>query len=374
MKTKINLLFANAMTGVAVVGTLMNRSLVIGTMILGAGVIGAGVIGAGAVPAAAEPASTAKPASKSALPQYVPATLSSDSLTSVGSDSMDGLVRLWVDEYKKYQPTLKVQVVSRGSATAPAALIEGSADLGPMARPMKASERETFKSTYGFEPTQVRTAIAAVAVYVPKTNSLNQISFQQLEGIFADADTTTPTAAAGETSTTELPKISAITSWSALNAKVKGNDSIVPLGQHPDTNLGTYFKQSVLSQRPYSQAVFGTADNESLFEALEMNPSGIGFGTPVPAAQATGLKVLAVSKTAGSKAVLPSESQIVKGNYPLAKYLSIYVVREPGKGVEPALEDFLRFVLSEQGQKVVSAQGLTPLPASVVKEELAKLK
>ena len=121
------------------------------------------------------------------LPKYVPQELAEGTLTSVGSDSMHGLVGRWVEAYKLRQPLVEVQITSRGSASAPPALIEGYADLGPMARPMKSPEVTKFEQKYGFQPTQIRTAIAAVAVYVPANNPLNQISFEQLDAIYSSA-------------------------------------------------------------------------------------------------------------------------------------------------------------------------------------------
>ncbi len=290
------------------------------------------------------------------LPEYQPGVLPEGSLTSVGSDSMGGLVNLWVESYKQAQPRVEVQVVSRGSATAPPALIEGSADLGPMARPFKSNERAEFIAAYGFEPTQIRSALAAVAIYAPVSNPLQSITIQQLEKVFSGGATAEPQT------------------WSSVSVEGKlASEPIMVFGQSTNQYLTGYFKQRVLLQKNFTDSLMTTSTYKALFTALSMNKNGIGYGN-VRDDMGDAVKMIAVQADASSKAYLPTLENITSGQYPLSRSLNIYVVREPGKSIDPALQDFLRFVLSKQGQEVVVRQGLIPLPASIVAEELAKLQ
>ena len=289
------------------------------------------------------------------LPQYTPQALPSGSLSSVGSDSMGDLVRLWVEEFKSFQPKVALQVVARGSATAPAALIEGTADLGPMSRPMKDAEREEFIAAYGFEPTQIRTAYAAVAVYMPSAAPVNSLSVSQLEKIF--------------TSDKEM-------TWGDLG--VTGNYSKTPVmifGLKAQPYLSSYFKQRVLRQNEFSKSLMSTVDNDSLYKAVLMNKGAIGFGHPTlnPADLPEGVKQVRVSKATGDTAFVPTLKAIKTGKYPLSRSLNIYVARQPGEAVDPVLKDFLSYVLSQQGQEVVKSQGLIPLNLDVVNTERRKL-
>lgn len=329
-------------------------------------------------PAVADPAVAA--AARQELPDYVPAQIPTGALTSVGSDSMDDLVRLWVEEYKKYQPGISLSVVGHGSASAPSALIEGKADLGPMARPMKTLEREEFISKYGFEPTQIRTGLAAVGIYVSEENPLNSISIPELKRIFADESE--------GNGRRQAPQWGELIGSPAKQAKSKiglqGKSafdtlSAVALGRPTGTYLNAYFRQRVLLPADYAPWVLSTGSAKSMFEAINMNSGTIALGemTTPPA----GVKLLAVSanqtsdgRNNGTTAVKPELPAIISGEYPLSRYLNIYIVRDPGEALDPALMDFLKFVLSKQGQKLVEAEGMIPLPANIAKEELAKLQ
>jgi phosphate transport system substrate-binding protein len=288
---------------------------------------------------------------------YKPEKITQTNLTSVGSDSMDKLVQIWVEDYKKLQPEITLNIVSRGSATAPAALIDGTAHLGPMSRPMKESEKKNFIAAYGFEPTEIKTSIAAIAIYVPKSNPAKEISFEKLNQIFGN------NANSG-----------ALLNWNNLGVRTANPEKVLPLGMNSDPIIGGFFKQSVLSQKSFSEEVLSITDNQSLFHALEMNPTGIGFGHYSSKADLVGMKMLAVKRTENSVAVYPTQENILNGSYPLARNLSIYVVREPGAGVDAGVKDFFKYVLSAQGQKTVAKQGLMPLPVEMVKTELGKLE
>lgn len=293
------------------------------------------------------------------LPEYKPAQLTEATINSVGSDSMGGLVDVWVNEYRQYQPDVAVRVLSRGSATAPAALIEGTADIGPMVRPMKEAELEEFKLKYGFEPTQIRTALAGVAVYVSKDNPLNSLTFEQLDAIYS------------VTNNRGLRK--EVVTWGDLGAKGKlADEQIMRLGPDAHSYPYAFFRQQVTLQGDYHPAVTSTADVNSMLEAVAANPSAIGYG---PIAGATDkVKILAIAKEGGDKPTLPTMSSLENGRYPLGRFLNVYFAHDPSVGLEPATKDFLRFVLSKKGQELVQAQGLIPLPATVVRTELQKLQ
>ena len=285
---------------------------------------------------------------------------------------MGGLVNLWVEAYKKQQPGVKVQVVSRGSATAPAALIDGSADLGPMARPMKSFERESFVSKYGFEPTQVRTALAAVGVFVTKKNPMQNITFAQLDQLFSSNPQREPGLNSGA-------NLLAGSTWGSLGVSGPfAQEEIFVLGQGKETWLGSYFRQRVMLQQEYTSRMMTTTDKASLIKAVAANPGTIGFAEigdyDDKVLDKLGVRLMPVRRQQGERSYVPSQRNIVTGKYPLSRYLSIYVVNEPGESMDPALADLLSFILSKQGQEIVVAQGLLPLPASVLQDERRILK
>ncbi len=300
----------------------------------------------------------------SKLPSYVPQVLPESSLTSVGSDTMEGLVQLWVDAYKAVQPGVTVQVSSRGSATAPAALIEGTANIGPMARPMKSNEVEDFKEKFGFEPTQIRTSVSATGIYVSVNNPIKSISLDQLDAIYsADRKRGLP---------------SSITKWSDL--KISGELSekpIMVIGAVPTSYSHAFFRQRVLMQGNFLETVTSAADRKSIGEIIRSNPNAIAYGSLSDYdlnGEMSGVKFIPVQETATSRAYPPTPAAIESETYPLARFLNVCIVRHPGKPLDPVTSDFLHFVLSREGQEVVAKQGLSPLPLSVLSAELAKLK
>jgi phosphate transport system substrate-binding protein len=298
-----------------------------------------------------------------ALPKYSGGEQRTENITSVGSDSMGGLMRRWVEAYQLLQPNVTLRAVSRGSATAPPALIEGSADIGPMAREMKTNEKEEFIAHYGFEPTAVRTAIAAVAIYVEKENPLTSISFSQLERIYS---------ASPRRDSSLKPAIV----WGDLGVKGPyASKKIVAFGRSEGSYLRDYFRQQVLLQGVEREGVMTTASASGMLEAIEANTGAISFGEVLPSSsnKLAKLKILPVRRAAGDSAEAPTLENLLSEKYPLSRFLNVYLVREPGEAPDEGISDFLSFVLSQQGQDLVRQSGLVPLPLESVLAERKKL-
>ena len=118
------------------------------------------------------------------LPDYSKVPGISGSLLSVGSDTLAGMTTLWVEEFKSYYPNVNAQVQASGSSTAPPALTEGTAHLGPMSRPMRLREVEAFEREHGYKPTALRVAIDAIGLFVHRDNPVEGLNFRQIDGIF----------------------------------------------------------------------------------------------------------------------------------------------------------------------------------------------
>lgn len=292
------------------------------------------------------------------LPEYRAEQREQSSLSSIGSDSMGGLMSKWVLAYRQYQPKVRLQVVSRGSALAPAALVEGTADLGPMARPMKTSERKEFLTRYGFEPTQIRAASSVAAIYVNEENPIQSITLQELERIFAAK----PQRGGSK-----------IRRWSDIAPKKSFPTSeIKVLGRDKKSYLAGYFRQRVLLQEDFVSSMQTYQSASEVFKEVLSQPGAIAFAE-MELSPPKGVRMLKVQSEASEKAFLPTKDTIADGTYPLARYLSIFLVRTPGEAVDEATADFLRFVLSRQGQELVEELGMRPLTADVLREERDKL-
>ena len=109
----------------------------------------------------------------------------SGNINSVGSDTMNNMMALWAETFRKMYPNVKIQIEGKGSGTAPPALIAGTSQFGPMSRPMKAAEIDQFEAKYGYKPTQIRTSYDALAIYVNKDNPLEKLTLAQVDAIFS---------------------------------------------------------------------------------------------------------------------------------------------------------------------------------------------
>src|SRR5690554_2298468 len=119
------------------------------------------------------------------LPEYEKVSGLSGNLSSVGSDSLANLMTLWAEEFKRNYPNVNIQIQAAGSSTAPPALTEGTANIGPMSRPMKDSEKQAFEQKYGYKPVEIPVAIDALAVFVHKDNPIKSLDIEQVDAIFS---------------------------------------------------------------------------------------------------------------------------------------------------------------------------------------------
>src|SRR5438445_7776865 len=119
------------------------------------------------------------------LKAYAKVSGVSGNLNSIGSDTLNNLMTLWAEGFRKQYPNVQIQIEDNGSSTAPPALIEGTAQLGPMSRPMKESEIDKFESKFGYKPTAFPVAIDALAVYVNKDNPITGLTMAQVDAIFS---------------------------------------------------------------------------------------------------------------------------------------------------------------------------------------------
>jgi phosphate transport system substrate-binding protein len=281
----------------------------------------------------------------------------SGNLNSVGSDTMNNLMTLWGEAFAKMYPNVKIQVEGKGSSTAPPALIAGTAQFGPMSRPMKPTEIDAFEKN-GYKPTMVKTSYDALAVYVNKDNPLDKATLAEVDGAF---------------SKTRRRAGKGVNNWGQLG--LTGDWSARPISLYGRNSAsGTYgfFKEHVLMNGDYKDAVKEQPGSASVVQGVTsdrfaMGYSGIGYKT-------SGVKNLALAEKSGGAYSNGSYEDVVSGKYPLARFLYIYVNKAPGKALDPVVQEFLHLVLSREGQEIVVKDGYYPLPAKIVQEELAKLR
>ena len=294
-----------------------------------------------------------------ALPDYTRASGVSGNLTSIGSDTLANLMTFWAEEYKRLYPNVNIQVHAAGSSTAPLALTEGMANLGPMSRAMKSNEIEAFEKKYGYKPTEIRVAIDALAIYVHMDNPIKGMTMQQVDAVFS---ATRRCGAAQE-----------ITNWGQLGLTGPwANRPIQLYGRNSVSGTYGYFKERALCKGDSKNGVNEQPGSASVVQSVTSSPNGIGYSGI--GFRTSGVRAVPLAKKEGEAFVAATEENAVAGKYPLSRFLYIYVNKAPNKPMPPLEREFIKMVLSKTGQQVVIKDGYVPVPAKVAEQELAKLE
>lgn len=292
------------------------------------------------------------------LPAYQKAAGVSGNFTSVGSDTLNNLMTLWAEEFKRTYPNVNIQIQGAGSSTAPPALTEGASNFGPMSRLMTAREIEGFEKKHGYKPTAVGVAIDALAVYVNKDNPIKGLSIEEVDAAMSVGR---KCGAAAD-----------ITKWGALGLTGEwANRDIAMYGRNSVSGTYGFFKETALCKGDFKRNVAEQPGSASVVQsvATQLNAlgySGIGYKT-------SGVRALPLSKKKGEPFVEPDAVHAIDGTYPLARVLYVYVNKKPNQPLAPLEREFFRMVLSKQGQEVTIKDGFVPVPAAMATRFLSAL-
>jgi len=292
------------------------------------------------------------------LDTYVKASGVSGSLSSVGSDTLANLMTLWAEDFKRNYPNVNVQIQAAGSSTAPPALTEGTSNVGPMSRKMKDKEVESFEKKFGYKPTAIPVAIDALAVFVNKDNPIEGLTIPQIDAIFS--------------ATRKCGYDTDISKWSDLGLSGSLATSSVQLfGRNSVSGTYGYFKKKGLCKGDYKNNVNEQPGSASVVQGISESINGIGYsGIGYKTAS---VRAVPLAKKPGQPFVDASPDNAVTGKYPLSRFLYVYVNKAPNKPLSPLDGEFIKSVLSKQGQQVVVKDGYVPLPAKVADKSLKML-
>jgi phosphate transport system substrate-binding protein len=293
---------------------------------------------------------------------YQPVPELRGNLVSVGSDSLANLTLFWAEDFKTLYPSVDITIESIGSGSAPPALALGSDHIGPMSRLMNEQEIEEFESKLGYKPTPFVVAIDALAVLVHPANPLPGLSMQQVANIFSDRGA----CGSGD----------AIRSWGQLGLAADWSaQTIELLGRNDISGTHQFFRQKALCNGEFRTGLTEFPGSASLVEALSQLPFGIAYSALGYAGDKVRILPLAQtsSQAAQQKFVEATAENAVNGTYPLARLLYIYVNHDPSQAWNPVQAEFIRMVLSRQGQEQVARAAFAPLPFAVANRELQKL-
>jgi phosphate transport system substrate-binding protein len=294
----------------------------------------------------------------SKLMPYKQASGVSGNIKTVGSDTMNNMVTLWAEDFRKVYPNVQVEIEGKGSSTAPPALVEGTATFGPMSRTMKDEEVDQFEAKYGYKPTAIRTSIDMLSIYVNKDNPIKNLNLQQVDAIFSK--------------TRKGGAASDIRTWGDLGLTGEWKDKPISLyGRNSASGTYGYFKEHALFKGDYKDEVKEQPGSAAVVQAVASDRyaigySGIGYKT-------ADVREVPLKATAADEPISATPEYAYTGKYPLSRFLYIYVNLKPGTALDPLRREFLLYVLSKDGQSDVVKDGYFPVNAKIAGEELAKL-
>lgn len=306
----------------------------------------------------AVPALAGGPSIDPSLPHYDKVKNVRGTLNAAGSDTMLELQTLMAESFRKVYPQIKIQIEGKGSSTAPPALIEGTVQLGDMSRKMKPTETDAFEERFGYEPTRFDVALDTLAVFVNKDNPIESLSLEQVDAIFSK---NRRCSAAAD-----------ISIWGDLGLEGAFKSAPTSLyGRNAASGTYGYFKKHALCKGDYKDSVKEQPGSASVVQGIENDRFGIGYSGIGYAT--SGVKTVALAPTQGEPAVPASSETAADGSYPLARFLHIYVNKKPGQKLDTLTSEYLRFILSAEGQEIIIKAGFDPLDAPTAERQLAQL-
>ena len=286
----------------------------------------------------------------SVLPSYKPVQGVSGTVKSIGSDTLNNVMAGWMEGFRKLYPNVHTEMEGKGSSTAPPALIEGQADFGPMSREMKGDEIDKFEKKFGYKPTALRVGVDALAVFVHKDCPINSISLDDLKRVFS----------------VDGPQMT----WGDLGVKNPewASKPISLYGRNSASGTYGYFKEHALGNKDFKATVKEQPGSSGVVQSVASDKyaigySGIGYRT-------ADVKPLKIAPRKGAPAIEPTAVNAYSGDYPIARFLLVYVNYKPGSQLDPLRAEFVKMVFSQTGQELVVKDGFYPVTAEMAATDL----
>ena len=335
----------------------------------------------------------------------------------IAGSELKGNVDLLVEGFKKFHPDAKVSTnFMTSSEGALGMMYAGVSDVAPMGDDAKVSDQMPFYNSFGYVPTEVsiatggydkRGVLFAWAIVVNKDNPIAHLSMDQLDRIFGAERTggweigeaadnnllfTAKYARGPETNIRKWGQLGLTGEWA--NKEIQTYGYVAPgfatsfqrLVMHWSIKWNPNFKEYVEVKEATNDAAGRAVASQRMYEALEKDKYGIGWGALMHVKGTCvnpdgskcpgypGLKVVAISKTANGPAVALTADNVANRSYPLIRDAYVYVNKPPGRAMDPKVREFLRFVLSREGQEIIAKNGTySPISADYIRVQLKKL-
>jgi phosphate transport system substrate-binding protein len=292
------------------------------------------------------------------IPSYDKVEGLSGTLSAAGSDTMLQLQTLMAEEFHRIYPQVTVEMEGKGSSTAPPALAESTVQIANMSRRIRGRETEAFEDRFGYEPVRVEIALDTVGVFVHRDNPITSFTVEELDAIFSK--------------TRRCGRASDVNVWGHLG--LEGTWATAPIslyGRNAASGTYGFFKEHALCRGDYKDTVKEQPGSASVVQGVENDRLGVGYSGI--GYMTSGVRVVPVARSADEEPVAASWENAANGLYPLTRFLDVYINKEPGKALDRLVFEYLRFILSAEGQQVVVKAGFHPLDAEIVQLQLARL-
>jgi phosphate transport system substrate-binding protein len=282
----------------------------------------------------------------------------SGTIKSVGSDTMNNLMLQWAEGFCVLYPHVQVEIEGKGSMTAPAALIAGTASVGPMSRKMKAAEVDEFERKLGHKPTGLPTCVDILAVFVHTDNPLASLTLPQVDAIFSKAR--------------KGGFASDIRTWGDLGLSGEWASKPISLyGRNSASGTYGYFKEHALFKGDFKDAVKEQPGTSFVVQGVASDRFGIGYGGI--GFLSADVRAVPLARDGKSAAIAATPQNATSGAYPLSRFLWVYVNHEPGAQLDPLRREFIRYMFSRQGQEAVVKDGFFPVTTRIAAEALESI-
>lgn len=282
----------------------------------------------------------------------------SGNIKSIGSDTLNNLMTLWSEGFRSNFPAVKIEIEGKGSSTAPPALIEGTAQFGPMSREMKSKEIDEFEKKFGYKPARIRSAVDALAVFVHKDNPIKSLTLQQVDAIFSK--------------NRKGGYAKDIATWGDLGLTGEWESKPISIyGRNSASGTYGYFKEVALFHGDYKDSVKEQPGSSAVVQGIATDKYSIGYsGVGYKTAD---VRTVPIAAGEGKTAFDANAENAYSGNYPLARFLYIYLNQNPNQAMDPLRGEFIKFIFSREGQQIVIKDGFYPVTHALAQDDLKAL-
>lgn len=344
------------------------------------------------------------------LPPYKPEYKVQGGFRIFGSELKGAMEALAVG-FKKYHPDAMISTnFMTSSEGAIAGLYTGVSDLAPAGDDAKITDMMPFYNTFRYLPTEISIATGGhekrgtlwpAVIVVNKDNPLTKLTMQQLDRIFGAERTggwelganNLATASPGDnilyTAKYARGPETNIRTWGQLGLTGDWADKEIQTYGYIAPGFIIYFERKLFhwsdkwnpNYKEFVEAKEVTGDDagqavasERMLEQLSKDKYGIGWAAQLHTKDYPNVRQLAIASNEGGPYVPMTPETVANRIYPLVRDAYIYVNRAPGRPMDPKTREFLRFVLSREGQQIIANTDMYyPLTADALREQLKRL-